>query len=516
MNSLHNYSFSDVLTVFRERHLPVAATLAGYAALIEAYGLQVPLPRILSGIGERHRFIERDGWRIYSPRHAPDATLEGHITFALKREGLNLAILKSLFSVTGPDAIADLVKNKPTSAYARRVWFLYEWLTGKRLDLPDADSGPYAAVVNPDQQYAVAAENSTRHRIKNNLPGTPAFCPLVFRTEQLENFIEGDLQARAHEAFALVPRELLKRTVSTLLFQEAEASFAIEGEQPLQSRIHRWAHAIAQAGRRPIDVNELLRLQNLVIGDARFIRLGLRTEGGFVGRHNLATQMPIPDHISARPDDLEQLIEGIVAFEKGAAQYLDPILAASVFAFAFVYIHPFEDGNGRLHRYLIHHLLAQRGFNPPGLALPVSAAILDRIEDYRTALEDYSQRLLPAVKWEATERGNVQVLNDTGDFYRFFDATVQTEFMYGCVQRTIEVDLPQEAEFLRGFHAFRKRVNQIVDMPERVSDLLFRFLHQNAGTLSRRRRTREFAELTDDEVSRIESIYQEEFGVEHP
>lgn len=52
-------------------------------------------------------------------------------------------------------------------------------------------------------------------------------------------------------------------------------------------------------------------------------------------------------------------------------------------------------------------------------------------------------------------------------------------------------------------------VNLIVDMPERRSDLLFRFLHQNEGTLSRRAREREFAALTDDEVERVQFIYRE-------
>ena len=145
----------------------------------------------------------------------------------------------------------------------------------------------------------------------------------------------------------------------------------------------------------------------------------------------------------------------------------------------------------------------------------MSAAILDRIDDYRAALEDYSQRLLPLVRWEPTEHGNVRVLNDTGDFYRYFDATPQTEFLYRSVQRTIELDLPQEAAFLRRYDAFRNDVNLVVDMPDRLSDLLFRFLHQNAGTLSRRRRQREFAALTDDEVARIESIYREEFVGHH-
>ena len=72
---------------------------------------------------------------------------------------------------------------------------------------------------------------------------------------------------------------------------------------PPHDRIQRWGRAIGEAGRRPIDLDELLRLQRIVIGDARFVRLGLRDEGGFVGQHDRDTRMPLPDHISARPED---------------------------------------------------------------------------------------------------------------------------------------------------------------------------------------------------------------------
>jgi len=49
----------------------------------------------------------------------------------------------------------------------------------------------------------------------------------------------------------------------------------------------------------------------------------------------------------------------------------------------------------------------------------------------------------------------------------------------------------------------------LVDMPDLVLDLLFRFLRQNGGTLSSRAREREFADLTDAEAARIEAIYAE-------
>lgn len=499
--------FSGPVTVFQERRLPETATPAGYAALIDAYNLAVPLPRTLSATGERHRIIAQEGWRIMTPRHAPQPTLEGHLTFALKYEGLDLAVLKWLFIAVGPTAIEALVREKPTGSYARRIWFLYEWLTGSRLDLPDAAAGRYVPVVDPEQQYAAEAESAPRYRVKNNLPGTPDFCPLVFRTEALERFAALNLPQRAQDIVAAVPRDILARTAAFLLLKDSRSSYAIEGERPPQARIQRWGRAIGEAGRRPLDPEELLRLQKIVIGDARFVKLGFRQEGGFVGEHDRETRMPLPDHISARHEDLPALIDGMIAFDRGPAQRIDAVVAAAILAFGFVYIHPFDDANGRIHRYLIHHVLAERGFNPPGVVFPVSSGILERIDYYRAVLESYSQRLLPLIDWEPTESFNVRVLNDTGDFYRFFDATPHAEFLYACVQKTVEEDLPRETDFLRRYDEFRGEVEAVLDMPERTIDLLFRFLHQNGGRLSRRAREKEFAPLTDTEAERIEETY---------
>ncbi len=158
---------------------------------------------------------------------------------------------------------------------------------------------------------------------------------------------------------------------------------------------------------------------------------------------------------------------------------------------------------------MIHHVLAARGFNPPGLVFPVSAVILERIEAYRQVLESYSRRLLTHVSWRPTDRGNVEVLNDTGDFYRFFDATPHAEFLFACVAQTIDHDLPAETRFLRAYDGFKSRVSGLIDMPDRVLDLLFRFLHQNGGRLSGRARAKEFAALADEEADRIEAIYAE-------
>src|SRR5947209_6194293 len=295
----NRYRFSGAVTIFHKQALPERATPAGYSALVDAYGLRVPLPRTLSGTGEHHRTRNEAGWRILTPRHAPSPDLEGHLTFALKYEGLDLAVLKRLFAAVAPAEIEAIVRAKPTGSYSRRIWFLYEWLTGTQLDLPDADKGTYEPVVDTEQQWAVPGENSPRHRVRNNLPGTSEFCPLVFRTKALEEFAAMDLVHRAQEVVANVPKDVLARTAAFLLLKDSRASYAIEGERPPQDRIQRWGRAIGEAGRRPLDRDELLCLQTIVLGDTRFVRLGLRQQGGFVGEHDRETRMPLPGHISA-------------------------------------------------------------------------------------------------------------------------------------------------------------------------------------------------------------------------
>jgi len=121
-------------------------------------------------------------------------------------------------------------------------------------------------------------------------------------------------------------------------------------------------------------------------------------------------------------------------------------------------------------------------------------------------------RLLPLIKWQSTDNGNVTVLNDTADYYRFFDATPHAEFLYECVARTIDTDLPAEAKYLESYDTFKRSVMEIVDMPDNTVDLLFRFLRQNKGALSKRAREKEFAKLTDKEVSEIEANYNDAFN----
>ncbi len=220
----------------------------------------------------------------------------------------------------------------------------------------------------------------------------------------------------------------------------------------------------------------------------------------------------MPEFIGARPEDLTALLTGMLAAnERMRESDLDPVLQAAATAFGFVYVHPYQDGNGRLHRCLIHHVLAERKFAPAGMVFPVSSVMLDRIDDYRDTLQGHSGLLLGFIEWRSTPDRNVEVTNDTADLYRYFDCTEEAEFLYGCVARTVDHDLPGEIDFLRRQDEAQRRIMEIVDMPDRLAQNLLMFMRQNGGRISQKRRENEFAALTDDEAKRIEAIYEEVF-----
>lgn len=505
---------SQAVNHFHGRALPEPAIPAGYAGLIERFDLAVPLPPRLTAIAERHHPAPNPSWPLLTPRHRPPNTLEGQLVFALKWEGVDLGVLAALFKAVEPDEVAAIVRATPTGAFSRRTWFLYEWLTGRELDVPDPGKVRVVAVVNPEQQVALQkGTRSPRHKVIDNLPGTRDFCPMIRWTPALRAAVARRLDARAREIIGRTRTDLVTRAAAFLLLSDSKSSFAIEGERPSSARAARWARAIGEAGVHPITIDELERLQRVVIGDARFVKLGLRDEGGFVGTHDRDTQEPVPDHISARPQDLRDLLGGIIEYDgRSLTGGVDPVAAAATIAFGFVYVHPFVDGNGRLHRWLIHHVLATAGYNPPGVVFPISAAILRRIDEYRAVVESYSAAMLPLIEWRATADGNVDVPNDTADYYRYFDATAHAEFLYSCVEQTVEQDLPEEIRFLEAFDTFSSAVKEIVEMPDREVERLRGFLAQGRGHLSTRAREKEFRALTDEETARVEALYSELFG----
>jgi hypothetical protein len=410
-----------------------------------------------------------------------------------------------------PTVLQELVAAAPTGIPSRRAWFLYEWLTGRTLDLPDAQNVAAIDVLDPKTYFTAKPRLSRRHRVRDNLLGTGRFCPVIRRTKTLSDFIDLALAEKARETVGRTGGHLVARAASFLLLADSRASFEIEGERPPRNRLERWGRAVMQAGRSKLTLDEITRLHSVLIEETRFISTGLRPDGVFLGERDHNGD-PLPECIGARPMDLPELMQGLLeANERMGEAGLDPVLQAAATAFGFVYVHPLQDGNGRLHRCLIHHVLAERKFTPSGMIFPVSSVMLDRIDDYRTTLQEHSGSLLPFIDWRPTPDRNVEVLNDTADLYRYFDCTQAAEFLYSCVQRTVDLDLPREIDYLRRHDEALRRIMDTVEMPDRLAENILMFIRQNAGTLSKRRRENEFKALDDKEVRQLEEIVREAF-----
>ena len=255
----------------------------------------------------------------------------------------------------------------------------------------------------------------------------------------------------------------------------------------------------------------LIDLQNRIV-DERFRDKDYRANQNYVGE-SIAWQSERVHFVSPKPGDLVGLMEGMIASHErmGAGQALHPVVHAAVIAYGFVFMHPFEDGNGRIHRFLIHNILARRGFTPTGIMFPVSAVMLKRMEDYDASLEAFSRPLMPLIEYELNEQGRMTVHNETADFYRYADLTAQTEALFEFIRDTIEVELVEELRFLVNYDTTKRAIQAVVDMPDRMIDLFIRCCLQNHGSLSKRKREEFFDMLKDDEVAKMDEAVREAY-----
>ncbi|MEX2516763.1 MAG: Fic family protein [Gammaproteobacteria bacterium] len=509
----------------------------GYSYLIDKYGLSARPLRVSAQLdssvrGRDTRRLGDQHIQLFEPNYQPQNTFAGQLQFALRYEGINLEVLALLFQQTGKQALEQWLTEKPSSAYAHRAGFLYEWLTDESL----ADKvvakipakGRYAYLLDKQLQFgAPDGERDSRFRIINNLPGNRDFCPLVRRTPYLQEIMARDLRARIHDTLAGYDADLLRRAAGYLYLKETQSSFEVEREKPSASRAQRFADLLRQADTgRPLTEQRLVELQQVVV-DPRFHEFTWRQQQNWIGKdHGYRKQM---DFVPARPEDVPELMSGLLALAAQARQWhadnekpatanpdsmgtVDPVITAAMVAFGFVFIHPFMDGNGRIHRYLIHEVLTNAGFTPRGIVLPVSAVILAHLDDYVQTLEVFSRPMQERTEYdpdtpETPARGNDAL------YFRYYDATEQAEYLYRALERTVEEDLQQEIDFLLGFDRAYQALNGLLDWPDHSLELFIRVVHQNHGQLSKNKRQRHFDWLTDTEIAAAEDLVIEAFDL---
>ena len=266
-------------------------SIAGYSWLAGHLGIAPVQPfRVSSRIGGTRSTVSANGHtqEVFTRHYQPEPTIESHLTFAFKYEGMHLEFLTKLMLGQGPQFIQDWLAREPASQYARRAGFFYEWLTGKTIPGHEAAPGNYVDAIDSTQYLsATRAEQNRRWRINDNLPGTSAFCPMIRLSADLARATDLDCHKAIDELVDDYGEEMILRSVNWLTIKESRASFAIERESGEEDRIHRFASAMTSfCGKIPDPLSEqsLARLQDSILGDATTgFNKGLRRSPVFVG-----------------------------------------------------------------------------------------------------------------------------------------------------------------------------------------------------------------------------------------
>ena len=464
----------------------------------------LPFVRSEAAAGARKTLEKPTGTlELYPASYAPK-DIWGHLRFAMRYEPVDLGVLAAFFGRVDRGQFETWVRGESTGVFARRAWYLFELLTGKTLDIPDVPPTGYAPLLNLETHLVAAGVKVQRQKIVDNLLGNREYCPLIRRTSDLNGWMAQDFGLMFQGIIGGIAPSVLGRGVQYLFTKETQSSFAIEGETPGPDRVRRFVQALQNAGEFDTSSKEaLVGLQKTIV-DARFALNDWRTAQNYVGS-SAPDYSQIVHYVCPKPEDLPSLMEGWMAsVARIDASEVNAVCVAAIAGFGFVYLHPFDDGNGRLHRFLIHHSLAKLRFTPPGVLFPISAAMLRNRNVYDQILELISRGIQPLIDFDLDDTGRMSVAGQTAHLYRFPDLTRHAEYLYRAVADTITTDMRLEFGFLETYDRAMEAVQEIVELPGQRASLLVRLILQNHGRLSKTKRG-QFPELRDEEIAEIEA-----------
>ncbi len=498
---------------------PGAPDPIGGVWLVREFGLQLVQPLVVkSEIGPRRLTVQNPGHRreVHQEQMRPGATLSAHLTFMLKHEGVHLELLARLFDRIEPRQLTEWVSSEPNGQYARRAGFLYEWVTERKLDVPsELIGGGYVQAIDPDEQVAATnSVNVSRWRVRDNMPGTPAFCPTIRLTQAVRDALQFDLAGALGKEEAEFGAEALRRSAVWMTLRESRSSFQIEGEQDQSTRVQRFAAVMETRtgqGNAPLTDEALATLQREILGQVTTLTsFGLRQSPVFVGQ--TMRYENVVHYVAPAYRDVAPMMEGLRTFME-RTQGASATARAAVASFGFVYIHPLADGNGRVHRFLVNDVLRRDGAVHAPFILPISTLITDHAAErarYDAALEAFSRPLMRAYadRYIFTRQAETQpdgvesnfkfnAYDDARSAWRFLDLTSHVEYTAGLLERTIQQEMHGQAAFFRSNGQARAALKEIIEGPDADIDAIIRSVRENAGVRSAKLAKR-FPALLDD------------------
>ncbi len=485
----------------------------GYQAICEKLSLRT-LPHY------RESYVTRQGrgkiildnhheTHIYPKTYAlkNENDLLEHLEFALKHEDVNLAIIKALFENLEKSEITQYIQKQPNGIYSRRIWYFYEFLMEEVLNLPDCQGLKYIDLIDAEKYFTCKARKSSRHAVNDNLLGNKHFCPFVLRTEKINTYIKSDLDLKATKILKKYDPFLITRACHYLYTKETMSSYQIEREQPDKTRVIRFIEVLQKLSTLDeISKEKLIELQNIIV-DPRFKDTDYRHNQNYVGE-NVSPYLQKIHYISPKPEDVPDLMSGLLdSLSRMLMSQVHPVVIAAVISFGFVFIHPFEDGNGRIHRLLIHYILSKQHFTPREIIFPVSSVMLKNMNAYDAVLESFSKPLLSRLtNYNLSDDGAMCVNQESRIFYQYIDFTQLVEYLFTCIEDAIFNHLEPEIKFILLYDKTKKLMQSVVDMPDKQIDLFIKLTMQNQGRISASKQKRYFPLLQRKEINELARI----------
>lgn len=445
------------------------------------------------------------------------------LEFALKHDGINLGALYAIFQQISEAEFCNYIQSKPRSIYARRLWFLYEFLTENTLPIPDLQTGQYISVLEPEQYFCLPkGKKIRRQRLFNNLLGELDFCPIVRRPKDSSPLPITQIIAKCQQEVEQFTLKEQVRAKQYLYLKETKSSFAIEHETASTTREERFIHALRLAELQDFCTKEgFVQLQGEML-DSRYASTDYRTSQNYVGedRGFKENYQPFIHYISPKPEDLRSLMDGLLrthqrineskksVVKELAEELLPTHIHAAIIAYAFVYLHPFEDGNGRTLRFIIHNILSLGKLIPEGFTFPISATLENHSELYDQSLEVFSQESKKLIRHELNKDGSLKVSSNSKQLYQFLDLSTQAEMLGEFIRLTAEEEFLTELRYIRCYDKTKDAIRSIVDLPDKRLDLFIRLCHENGGQISKSKRKSHFAELSEEEVSQMTACFK--------
>ena len=462
----------------------------------ETYSIEMGRSKVIKQGGRVRRQL-----RIKS---APVTDLE-HLRYGLSHEGVNVQLKILLFKETSRAEIEAFILSGLSSKYNRIIWFFYEELTKETLNIADAQVGRYAPLLDEDKYFTGTSKRNKRYKIDDNRMGHSPLTPLIEKTQIPKPF---DLKNKAKKLIDQYDLELVQKSVNFLYAKETKKSNEIEKEHPDKKREARLIGLLKKANEiEKIDESMICELQNAIV-DQRYAVTSYRDFQTYVGSTDLFGN-EIVHYICPKGEDNKNLMKIFEALCRDIMEddLVHPVIAATIISFLFVYIHPLEDGNGRIHRFLIHYVLSKKNATPKGVIFPVSVVIASNLGKYDNALESFSKDLVPLIDYTLDDKGEMTILDkETSHLYYGIDLTEQSDFLFWALEETLVNDFKKELEYLKIFTYSVSEIRKVVDIPDRRLNNLINIVISNNGKLSKKKRQTHYSELRDDEVAKIEKI----------